>query len=831
MSLIALDEKTWSEATWPLGGTPHSDGVEFAVYAPAATRVQLELYDAPTGEWAYATFLPARGEDGIWRAKIQGLQLGTLYGYRVWGPNWEFDEEWEPGSEAGFAADLDEHGNRFNPNKVLFDPYAHELTHNLYSDLLKDLGVDDGCFGTGDEDYHGTPRRLVDTAPYVPKGVIVAEPPPFQRKPRIPGERATIYESSVAQLCGHPSVVKLSELLAEEPGFEAVASIPEEYRGTYRGAAMMAPYLKALGINTLELLPVHETNTSESARQGKTNSWGYMTLAFFAPNRLYSHDKSWGGPTREFRAMVDSFHEEGMEVYLDVVYNHTAEGGNWNGDVNTTGFVSLGGFATAEYYSMTSDFILVDGATGTSNQLNYSSDAARNLVMDSLKYWTAEMHIDGFRFDLATVLGRKPAEAHPDDWAAQKRFFNDHPLLVEIAEFAEGEHIEVIAEAWDLWGYEVGNFPRGWGEWNGRYRDAVRRFTKGDGNVIDFIDMFNGDYHHFHDSGGAQKTINFIVAHDGFNLADLVSYQEKQNGQEFPFGPSDGGSDNNLSWDSGGSQELRRQRVRNLWTILFFSRGVPMVVAGDELGRTQNGNNNPWELKSVAMMNNYAMVPTNQPQAVPVADDIDAPYHDNFGTFGSPEGVNGLFRFATNLIRLRQRHESLQQKSWGDLVPNDTDVSYLFHTADGQGHPAEGERAVAVYIHSPGDNFYLMINMDGNDATFTVPPVDGEQVWRRLVDTATWAEDVCNFWPEGEGEILEGDVLVPAWSVVVLQQLDSDEETRPEPKEFPAMLDILVEEAEGGHEAEDTREPEVADVAEEPKETGTPRKSKKTRTR
>lgn len=789
MSLIALDEPTWGTATWRLGAIPHADGVEFAVHAPEATRVQLEIYPQATGESAYATFLPVKDGSGVWRAKVQGLPLGSLYGYRVWGPNWEYDQAWTPGSNLGFHADLDDSGNRFNPNKVLFDPYAHELTHNLYSDQLKALGVDDGVFGTGDDDYHGTPRRDVDTAPYVPKGVIVAEPAPHERKPRIPGERSTVYEASISQLCGHPSVVRLAELVANEPGFDGVVSIPEEYRGTYKGAGMMAPYLKALGFNTLELLPVHETNTSESAQSGKTNSWGYMTLAFFAPNRQYSHDQSWGGPTREFREMVDAFHAEGMEVYLDVVYNHTAEGGNWNGDVNVTGFVSLGGFGTAEYYSMTSEHILVDGATGTSNQLNYSSEAARTLVMDSLKYWTRDMHVDGFRFDLATVLGRMPDEAHPDDWALQKRFFTDHPLLTEIAAFAEQEHIEVIAEAWDLWGYEVGNFPRGWGEWNGRYRDAVRRYTKGDGNVVDFIDMVNGDYHHFHDSGGAQKTINFIVAHDGFNLADLVSYQQKNNGQEFPFGPSDGGSDNNLSWDSGGSQALRRQRIRNLWTILFFSRGVPMVVAGDEFGRTQNGNNNPWELHSVAMMNNYDMIPTNEPQAVPVAEDIEVPYHDNFGTFGSPEGVNGLFRFTTNMARLRQRHESLQQKSWGDLVPNETDVSYLFHTASGEGHPVEGDRSVGVYIYSSGDNFYIAINMEAHEVTFQIPMASQGHVWRRLIDTATWAEDVCNFWPEGEGALIEGSVLTAAWGIVVLQELPADA-TRPSPEEVPAIPEV-----------------------------------------
>ncbi|AQP45836.1 alpha-amylase family glycosyl hydrolase [Tessaracoccus flavus] len=776
--LIALNEQEWATASWPLGTHPSADGVTFAVHAPAASRIQLEIYPEALGADATDSFLMAKGVDGIWRAKVQGLQLGALVGFRAWGDNWPYVEGWEPGSDLGFVADLDEDGNRFNPNKVLFDPYAREVTHNVYTDLLHEYGVNDGVFGTGGEIVDGVPRRQIDTGRYAPKGIVIAEDTYVSPKPQIPGEKSVIYEVQVEQLTGHPSASRLTELLADEPGFADVVDIPEEYRGTYKGVGMMAPYLKAIGMTTIELLPIHETNASETGRPGASNAWGYMTLTFFAPNRQYSSDKSWGGPTREFKEMVSAFHDAGLQVYLDVVYNHTAEGGNWNGDVNTTGFTSLGGFATAEYYQMTTDKILVDGATGTSNQLNFSSEAAQRLVLDSVKYWTQDMQVDGFRFDLATVLGRKPDEAHPEDWAKQKRFFTDHPLLVAIADFAAEEGIEVIAEAWDLWGYEVGNFPRGWGEWNGRYRDAIRRYAKGDGNTIDFLDMMNGDYHHFHDSGGAQKTINFIDAHDGFNMVDLVSYQEKNNDQPFPFGPSDGGSDNNLSWDSGGSQALRRQRVRNFWTMLFFSRGVPMIVAGDEFGRTQNGNNNPWALDSVAMRNNYAMIPTNSPHLVPVADGLDAVYHDNLGTFETPANVNGLFRFATFLANLRQRHEALQQKSWGDLIPDNRDVSYLFHTPTREGFPEEGHRAVAIYINSPGDNFWVMVNMTEAPIDFVVPPAQDGLVWRRLVDTANWAEPACNFWREGEGMIVADGVTVEPWSIVVWHELPAPDGSR-----------------------------------------------------
>lgn len=766
MNVVALEEQGWAEARWPLGAHPHAEGVTFAVFAPAATRIVLEIYRAALGASAYASYPLARGDDGVWRGKLQGLPLGSCYGFRAWGRNWPYAEQWQPGELTGFIADLDEDGNRFNPNKVLFDPYAREITHSVYADAIVEAGFDDGVFGTGGDDYHGKPRRQWDTAEVAPKAIIVAEPPVVCRKPRLPEEDAAIYEVQVEQLSGHESTARLTELLSGEEGFDGIADIPAELRGTYKGAGMMAPYLKGLGITTVEFLPIHETNHSESMREGKSNSWGYMTLGYFAPNRRYSSDQTPGGPTREFREMVEAFHQYGIEVYLDVVYNHTAEGGNWSGDVNTTGFTSLGGFATSDYYVMTNEFSLVDGATGTSNQLNFSSQASIQLVLDSLAYWTHDMHVDGFRFDLATVLGRKPAEADREDWLAQKRFFTDHPLLIQIGQFAAENSIEVIAEAWDLWGYEVGNFPRGWGEWNGRYRDAVRRFAKGDGNTGSFMDMINGDYHHFQDNDGAQKSINFITAHDGFNLADLVSYQQKQNYWPYPFGPSDGGTDDNLSWDSGGSHVLRRQRLRNFWTLLFFSRGVPMVVAGDEFGRTQNGNNNPWALRSEAMWNNYAMISTNKPQQVPLGHGYEVGYHDNLGEFQCAERVNGLFRFARFVMQLRNRHQSLRQRSWGNFDITDSDVTYLWSAPDG-GVVEQGQRAVSLLIASPETNFFLMINMDSVTRDFVAPSPKEGQLWHKLIDTSYQYEPECNYWPEGSGDVVVGGQPVPAWSIAV----------------------------------------------------------------
>ena len=707
-----------------LGAKVEKDGVSFGLWAPHAKRVELSLVDLMKNQRNVEMREDGRG---IWHAFVPGIGEGQEYGYRVHG-------DWAPSR-----------GRRFNPARLLLDPYARAVTSGIdYRGPIHDhLAHDD--FRPDATDSFGA----------VPLSVVVADTP---APPPVAGGRRPMAESVIYEMHVR-GFTKMHPL------------VPEHLRGSYAALAYpdVISYLLDTGVTAVELLPIHHYASEPFiAHKGLSNYWGYNTLSYFAPHAYYATRGTLGNQVTEFKAMVAALHDAGIEVILDVVYNHTAEGGNWGGDPNTVGFTSLGGFAAAEYYVMTASHALVDGATGTSNQLNYSSPVAQQLVLDSLEHWTVEMGVDGFRFDLATVLGRKPNDAAREDWDNQKRFYTDHPLLTAIAEFAEEQHIEVIAEAWDLWGYEVGNFPRGWAEWNGRYRDAVRRFAKGDGNTAEFLDVVNGDHEHFADNGGPQKTINFIDAHDGFNMADLVSYQEKNNAQPYPFGPSDGGSDNNLSWDSGGSRELRRQRIRNFLTILYFSRGVPMFVAGDEFGRTQNGNNNPWEIDSVAMWNNYAMIPTNAPQQVAVAPGVtDATYHDNLGTFETESDVNGLFRFTRFLANLRQRHESLQQPHYGDMVPDDRDVSYLFHTPSLEGHPQDGDRALSVYINSPGDNFLMMINMADAQVKFNAPiPAEG-RVWRRLIDTGVWAEPADNSWPEGEGMILDGVAQVQPWSVVV----------------------------------------------------------------
>jgi len=775
-----VDEPRWADATWPLGAhVIAEDGTTtFAVRAPAATRVTLELFAEPLGADAVASVPLARGTDGVWRGELAGLGHGTLYGFRCWGRTWPHVPEWTPGSTAGFVADRDPDGNHLNPNKLLFDPYAREITHAPKSPAIREAGGDPIVFTSGPFPHRGRPCRELDSARCAPKGIVIDDESHTGLRPTNPPEGAIIYEAHVKNLTLHPSASRLHELLGDTPGFADVLDIPERFRGTYSGVALLAPYLRALGITTVELLPVHETDTDHrGAEAGSTNHWGYQTLGFFAPNRDYASDRSPGGPTREFKTMVRALHAAGLEVYLDVVYNHSAEGGNWGGDPDSAAFTSLGGLATSDYYHLTGAGGLVDGATGTSNQLNFSSDAAQRLVLDSLAYWIDHMGVDGFRFDLATVLGRRPNDAEREDWANQRRFFRDHPLLTAVRNLSVSEDIEVVAEAWDLWGYEVGNFPTGWGEWNGRFRDAVRSFTKGDGNVGAFMDQFNGDFLAFSDQGGPQKSVNFVDAHDGFTMMDLVSYTTKQNGQPWPFGPSDGGADDNRSWDSGGDHALRRARFRNAWVLLLFARGVPMVVSGDEYGRTQNGNNNPWALNTVGLWNNWAQAASNAPTQLPV--DPDDPragyYHDVVGRTDAPEGVNPLLTFTRSLLWLRRRDPALRQRAWGDAWRGGHDVSYLYARPDKAGPPAEGDRALAVAIDGApvgGSEYLLLVNMADQPVTFTVgdvgaPPRPGGG-WRRIVDTAPWAEAAGNVWAFEDATVVEGSYTAQPWSVVVL---------------------------------------------------------------
>jgi len=750
-SCYPYSKTTWGTSTWPKGvrqvsivsGTTTNYYFEFGVYAPNATKVLLEYYGASTtyqtGYNATYWYNMAKGSDGVWRAKIKCASTSKyLYGFRAWGPNWPYSDSWARGnSSAGFISDVDSAGNRFNPNKVLYDPYAMELTHDKETPAMIAAGHNGGMYGTGPGLYAGIARRNYDTGKWAPKSVAMkADTTSFGTKPKIAQKDAVIYEAHVRGLTKDASSASLTTILTGMSEFAAVANVPTSYLGTYKGAGYMAKYLKALGYNTIELLPVHETANDINPDNGAGgNFWGYMTYGYFAPDRRYSYNKALGGPTSEFKAMVKAFHDAGMEVYLDVVFNHTGEGGTW-GDQYTRELTSFAGLANSSYYRLTDDKKFYwDGTTGCGNQLNCTNAGTRALITDSLKYWINTMGVDGFRYDLAPVIARNANNYYNFDPYNQ-------PVITDITGMITTYNVEMIAEAWDCGGSFVSGFPAAWGDWNGDYRDVVRKFVKGDGykpgTYYSFGDVFYGTYNGYYDggSGGPHKSVNFLVAHDGFTLADVVSYNSKMNSSlTWPWGPSDGGNDTNHSWDSGGSQALRRQQLRNFWTIHMFSRGVPLSVYGDEFGRTQNGNNNPYNIDSVATWNNYKMINRDAPQTAITGQ------HNNLGTDGKADAKNNIFMFAKYVLGIKKNNVALRQSSY-------TMPIYLKKN-DGVGTLTDTDKCVWVRIDgsSVGNvDFLLLINSYSADVNFTIPKADTGKKWARIIDTAQWAEANDNVW-------------------------------------------------------------------------------------
>ena len=838
----------WNTQSWPLGVSWDGNHLQIAVFSQHATRILLEFYDREhywaskrnttmpnsthgQGHAVYDIWME-KGSDNIWRAKIANVKAragdGTkdeaiLYAFRAWGPNWPWDSNWSRGnSAAGFVSDVHVDGHRFNPNKILTDPYARELSHDTeYPDLINN-NENGGMYGTGGSTslaWDNTPapstysgpistssvtvnRRNVDTGRFAPKGYVIDIPAYSGTKPNIPEKDMIIYEAHVKGISMHPSASHLTTILDDVKNvagfndFASVNNVPAAERGTYLAAGKLAKYFKALGINAIEFVPVHETrndlnHTYQGSGTNPGNYWGYMTYGFFAPDRYYSFNKKPGGPTKEFQQMVQAFANEGIEVWLDVVYNHTGEGGTW-GSPDVTGFNSFGGFDTVNTYHLNpfDKRGIVDGATGCGNQVNFSKPNNRQMVLDSLTYWIDHMGVSGFRFDLAAVLGRDVDSHDPNPsntyWDRVKAFNSNFILLTQIASLGNTKSAKMIAEAWDIWSYPVGQFPSGWGEWNGRYRDATRKFMKGTGFSHDGVtinDAFHGDYNNFNDQGGPHKSINFIVAHDGFTLADLVSYNAKTNSaRQWPFGPSDGGSDSNESWDSGGGQNLRRQRIRNFWVWQFFSRGVPMIVWGDEFGRTQKGNNNPYNIDSVATWNNYEFINNDAPQSVPpqgtmtplsTANWLELTYHNNLGTDTKSDNMNNLFLFARSIIKLRQNEPALRQNNYSMTIE--------YHKEDGSGPPNWDARARRFTIRGQavgGSDYVLCVNMWTSTINFTLPTPPSGKVWKRIIDTAHWAESdnttpIGNYWPDSSAWTYNNlPYGVNAWSIVVFKALN-----------------------------------------------------------
>ena len=536
--------RIWPGRPYPMGATWDGTGVNFALYSRNATAVDLCLFEDRASTKESFTVPLKRGTGFVWHGYLPDIRPGQLYGFRVDGP-------YDPVS-----------GQRFNRNKVLLDPYAKALG--------RDITWDDSLFGysVGESDISFDKR---DSAAFAPLGAVINDAFVWgdDARPNIPWNKMLIYEANVRGL------TRLNPKIATSR------------RGTYAGLCSPAVirHLLKLGVTSVELMPVHHFAKDQFlVERGQTNFWGYSSLGFFAPEMTYSSADSPQETVREFKRMVKTLHKHGLEVILDVVYNHTGEGS----EMGPT--LSFRGIDNSSYYRLAGNHRYYDNFSGCGNSWNVNDPFALQLIMDSLRYWLQEMHVDGFRFDLASVLGREPRDFDPG--AAFFDAVQQDPVLSQV---------KMIAEPWDAVGsYDLGNFPGHWKEWNGQYRDTVREFWRGDhGKLRDFATRICGSSDVFQHNGRSPlASINFVTSHDGFTLKDLVSYNQKHNEANL----ENSGDDHNRSWNSGLEGEtpnkdinhLRDRQRRNFLTTLFFSQGVPMLLAGDEFGRTQGGNNNAY---------------------------------------------------------------------------------------------------------------------------------------------------------------------------------------------------------------------------------------------
>ncbi|WP_342652861.1 glycogen debranching protein GlgX [Pseudomonas sp. F3-2] len=530
---------------FPLGANWDGLGVNFAIFSANATKVELCLFDS-TGEHELERIELPEYTDEIFHGYLPDAHPGLIYGYRVYGP-------YDP-----------KNGHRFNHNKLLIDPYAKQLVGELkWSEALFGYTI-----GHPDDDLSFDER---DSAPFVPKCKVIDPAYTWGRDQRVnvPWEKTVFYETHTRGFTmRHPSV-------------------PDELKGTFSGLMVddVIQHIKGLGVSSVELLPIHAfVNDQHLLQKGMTNYWGYNTIAFFAPDpRFLAH-----GKIAEFKEMVAHMHHAGLEVILDVVYNHTAEG-NERGPT-----LSMRGIDNASYYRLMPDdkrYYINDSGTG--NTLDLSHPCVLQMVTDSLRYWASEMHVDGFRFDLATILGRY-----------HDGFDERHSFLVACRQDPVLRQVKLIAEPWDCGpgGYQVGHFAPGWAEWNDKFRDTVRAFWKGDeGQLADLASRLTASGNMFNQRGRRPyASVNFVTAHDGFTLHDLVSYNDKHN--EANDENNQDGSNDNRSWNHGVEgptddpeiNALRLRQMRNFFATLLFSQGTPMIVAGDEFARTQNGNNNAY---------------------------------------------------------------------------------------------------------------------------------------------------------------------------------------------------------------------------------------------
>ncbi len=664
---------------YPLGATYDGKGTNFTLFANCATAVELCLFDKNNRETKINI---TERTHQIWHIYLLNVKPGQLYGYRVHGL-------YKP-----------EKGQRYNPNKVLIDPYAKSISGTVK--------WDDSVFGY---DLNSADRDLsfseTDSGPYVPKSVVIDQNFDWEGDQllNIPYHQTIIYETHVK------GFTKLNP------------EIPEEIRGTYAGLAhpVTIKYLKELGVTAVELMPVHHFITDEHLlKKGLSNYWGYNTIGFFAPDVLYSSSSHFGDQVVEFKNMVKELHKAGLEVIIDVVYNHTAEGN----ELGPT--LSFKGIDNSSYYRLTEeDNRFYKDYTGTGNTLNANLPNVLRLIMDSLRYWILEMHVDGFRFDLAATLAR---ELH--DVNMLSGFFD---IMYQDPTISQ---VKLIAEPWDVGegGYQVGNFPSDWAEWNGKYRDCMRDYWRGADSVLgEFAERLTGSPDLYKiDLRRPTASINFITAHDGFTLHDLVSYNEKHN--EANGEGNQDGENHNRSWNCGVEGptdapeiiKLREQQKRNLLTTLFLSQGVPMLVAGDEFGRTQGGNNNAY-------------------------------CQDNEISWLNWENRDkDLQQFTQKLIALRKKHPAFCRRKWfqGHAVKTAglNDIAWFLPegkemSEDNWSH--DFAKSLGVYLNGneihtvdaegkkvTDDSFYIMFNAYEGALDYVLPPEEYAKTWLKVLDTS-----------------------------------------------------------------------------------------------
>jgi isoamylase len=674
---------------YPQGATWDGVGVNFSIYSEGATGVELCLFEETNGE-ATETYGLNECTGNVWHGYLPGIKVGQLYGYRLSGP---------------YCPDQ---GQRFNPSKLLIDPYSRALSGQVNWEaplFAYQLDHDDTVIDVRDSAW-GVPKSVVSTNHFDWEN---------DRPPGIPFHDSVIYETHVKGITArHPDV-------------------PEELRGTYAGLSFppTVDYLKKLGITAVELMPVHAfVDDLDLVRKGLRNYWGYNTINFFSPDARYSSSGDRGEQVGEFKSMVKNLHRAGMEVILDVVYNHTAEG-NQLGPT-----LSFKGLDNAIYYRLMENPRYYMDYTGTGNTMNVRHPQVLKMVMDSLRYWVLEMHVDGFRFDLAAALARELHEV--DRLSAFFDIINQDPVISQV---------KLIAEPWDVGegGYQVGKFPALWAEWNGKYRDAVRRYWKGDSGLVAELgyrltgssDLYQRDGRH------PAASVNFITAHDGFTLLDLVSYDVKHNeanGEENRDGTND-----NFSWNHGVEgpadgevNQLRQRQIRNFLVTLLLSQGVPMICGGDEIGRTQNGNNNGYAQDNETSWYNWEL----------------------------DDQRKSLLQFAQRLIAFRREHPNLHRRKFFQDRPIDParvtdveiaggrvqDITWL--RSDGEVMTEEEWNAgwirvlglrlsgeVLDDVNEVGepikdDTFLILINSHHEDVTFSLPPVSHVEIaWELCIDT------------------------------------------------------------------------------------------------